>query len=322
MGSDGDFSFPVIDFSDPDLKPGTTTWDLVKSQVHKAAEEYGCFQAFFNKIPQELQKGMNGALEEMFQLPEEIKKCNVSEKPFHGYLGSSSSIYESLAIDEPDIFNKVENFTNVLWPEGNTNFSNVVHSFSHAVVELDQTIRRMILEGLGVEKYADEHINSAKYLLRVSKYEAPRTTDKKIGLSAHTDTNFITILCQNQVNGLEIQTKNGDWIPVQYSADSFFVLVGEAFRAWVNNRVYSPYHRVMIAGDSKRYSGVMFSMPKENDIIKAIEELVDEEHPLVYKPFCYGEYLKQRLAYRYADRFAEGVLRNIIAPPLKEYFGV
>lgn len=99
------------------------------------------------------------------------------------------------------------------------------------MVELDQTVRRMIVESLNVEKYLDEHMNSTYNLLRVAKYEAPQTTEKKTGLMAHTDKNIISIIYQNEVDGLEIQTRDGDWIPVKFSPDSFFIIMGESFQA-------------------------------------------------------------------------------------------
>lgn len=86
----------------------------------------------------------------------------------------------------------------------------------------------MILESLGVEKYLDEHMNSTKYLLRVMKYAGPQTTDDKIGLSPHTDKIFITILCQNGVHGLQVQTKDGKWLSARPSPNSFVVMIGDS----------------------------------------------------------------------------------------------
>ncbi|XP_037495446.1 probable 2-oxoglutarate-dependent dioxygenase AOP1 isoform X3 [Jatropha curcas] len=313
--NNGSVSLPVIDFSNSDLKPGNPTWDSLKFQVRKAAEEYGCCEALFNKIPQDLQKSMNEASEELFQLPLETKQLNVSEKPFHGYFGSSSSspLHESFSVVEPDIYNKVETtFTNLLYPRGTIELSKILHSFSEKVLELDQMIRRMIVESFGVGKYLDDHMNSTYYILRLTKYKAPETTEKVTGLKAHTDKNIISILYQNQVEGLEIQTRNGYWIPIKFSPHSFLILIGESLNAWTNGRLCSPYHRVMLSGNKPRYSASFFSVPKDGYIIKALEELVDEDHPLLYKPFDYSDYLKRR--------FADDVKIKSV-PPLKSYFG-
>ncbi|CAI0422551.1 unnamed protein product [Linum tenue] len=48
----------------------------------------------------------------------------------------------------------------------------------------------------------------------------------------------------------------------------------------------------MMSGNEARYSLGLFSIPRAGYIIKAPEEVVDEEHPLVFKPFDHVEFLK------------------------------
>lgn len=86
----------------------------------------------------------------------------------------------------------------------------------------------MIVKSFDLEKYMDEHMNSTNYLLRVMKYTGPQTAETKLGLNAHTDKNIVTILYQNQISGLEVQTKNGEWIQVKPSPDSFIAMIGDS----------------------------------------------------------------------------------------------
>ncbi|KAF9597936.1 hypothetical protein IFM89_022754 [Coptis chinensis] len=72
----------------------------------------------------------------------------------------------------------MERFTNMMWPQGNPRVSEAIHSYAKQIVELDQLLRRMILESMVVER-------------------------------ANTDMNLVTILSKNQVQGLEITTKDG-----------------------------------------------------------------------------------------------------------------
>ncbi|CAN4100188.1 unnamed protein product [Withania somnifera] len=148
----------------------------------------------------------------------------------------------------------------------------------------------MILESLGVEKYVDEHMNSTNYLLRVMKYKAPQSSETELGFSAHTDKNIITILYQNQVNGLQVLTKDGQWIDVEPTPETFTVLIGDSLQAWANGRLHAAYHKVMMRGNEARYSVGLFSIPKAGYMIEAPKELVDEEHPLLFKPFDPLEY--------------------------------
>ncbi|CAI0422549.1 unnamed protein product [Linum tenue] len=285
MGSESYPKLPFLDFSKPELtKPGTPQWESLKSQVREALEEYGCFEASFDKISVEIRTAVFESLEELFDLPLQTKLRNVSKKPFHGYVGQypQAPLYESMGIDDADALEKVETLTKT-WPQGNPSFR---------LSEFDQTVRKMIVESFGLEKYMDEHIDSTNYLLRVMKYKGPQTPDTKIGLYAHTDKNIVTILYQNQVEGLEVQTKDGGWIKFQPSPNSFIVMIGDSLNAWLNGRLHSAFHRVMMSGNEARYSLGLFSIPRAGYIIKAPEEVVDEEHPLVFKPFDHVEFLK------------------------------
>ncbi|CAN8303432.1 unnamed protein product [Cochlearia groenlandica] len=60
---------PVIDFTNPNLKPGTVEWDLVRGDVRKSLEEYGCFEALFDKVPNKLRKAIFNVSKEAFELP-------------------------------------------------------------------------------------------------------------------------------------------------------------------------------------------------------------------------------------------------------------
>ncbi|KAL6137683.1 hypothetical protein ACLB2K_062972 [Fragaria x ananassa] len=293
MGSETPIKLPTIDFSMPNLKPGTTEWDSVRAQVRFALEEYGCFEALFNKVPLDVRKAIFEATEELFDLPLQTKLRNVSQKPFHGYIGQYPMVplYESMGIDEANVYGQVQSFTHTLWPQQNPNFSKTVHSFSEKLSELDQIIRRMVLESLGLEKYLEEHIGSTNYLLRLMKYKGPQTNKTKLGIKSHTDKNIVTILYQNQVHGLQIQTKDGEWINVKPLPESFIAMIGDSLYAWTNGRLHPPHHRVMMTGNEDRYSTGLFSIPKAGYIIKAPGEVVDEEHPLLFKPFDHVEFL-------------------------------
>jgi len=60
------------------------------------------------------------------------------------------------------------------------------------------------------------------------KYKGPQTSDTKLGLSTHSDKNVVTILYQNQVEGLEVMTKDGKWISYKPSSGSFVAMIGDS----------------------------------------------------------------------------------------------
>ncbi|OWM82291.1 hypothetical protein CDL15_Pgr001865 [Punica granatum] len=287
---------PFIDFNmgGDKLGPDCPEWTDLKVQVKRALEEFGCFEAHFGEVPKDLQKKMIGSLQEVFELSLEIKQRNISRRPFHGYMGQMPQLplYESMGIDDANVHEKVDEVVSTLWPQGHPTFSKTTHSYSEKLLTLDQIIRRMILESLGLENHLEEHLSSAYYLLRLNKYKKPPTAEAKSGINAHTDKSMLTILYQDQVGGLEVETKDGEWIGIKPSPESFIVMVGDSLYAWTNGRLRSPYHRVMISGSEARYSVGLFSMPKAGYIIKAPDKMVDEEHPLLFEPFDYYELIK------------------------------
>lgn len=90
-------------------------------------------------------------------------------------------------------------------------------------------MKRMVFEILDLEKYFAEQMKSTSFLLKVMRYRAPEPNESDIGLHTHTDTNIMTILHQDEIGGLEIQTKNDKWIQVKVSPNSFVVVAGETF---------------------------------------------------------------------------------------------
>jgi len=113
-------SLPIIDFSNPDLKPETPEWDLVRSQVRKALEEYGCFEALFDGASMELRKALFESSKEVFDLPLETKLSTKTDVHYEGYLTIPRvPIQEGMGFYGIDNPNVVNDLTHKLWPQGN-----------------------------------------------------------------------------------------------------------------------------------------------------------------------------------------------------------
>ncbi|CAN4098374.1 unnamed protein product [Withania somnifera] len=166
--------------------------------------------------------------------------------------------------------------------------------FSKIVAELDKKVVRMLFESYGIAKNYEWYLESATYLLRYLKYDVPKTKETSLVFPPHTDKTFTTILYPNHVSGLEVQTRDGQWITPEFPQSSFVVMAGEACRGWSNDRVLTPIHKVImdINGTETRYTVGLFTFIKDGKIIEVAEELVDEEHPLKFKPFLHLDLIK------------------------------
>ncbi|KAI3857608.1 hypothetical protein MKW98_028872 [Papaver atlanticum] len=292
-----------IDFSkDPkDLIEGSEGWKKLCIQVREACANYGGFRVVYDRVPDVLHEEMLKGLKELFDLPDEIKMKN-SGSVHHGYLGKfeGQPLYESLGIHNAPILEQAQDFTDLLWPNGNPAFCQTLNSMSKMMQELEGLVRKMIFESLGVKHYYDSHIKDNDYLFRVMKYSAPFSDDWTLGLSPHTDQDLITILYEDR-QGLEILSKEGQWLQVVQQPKTFVVMVGKTLMAWSNGRMHAPKHRVMVKGEKDRYSYGLFVCLKEGVIVETPTELVDKDHPLLFRPFNYRDYIQYLRANFYLD---------------------
>ncbi|KAK8305704.1 hypothetical protein V6Z12_D03G079100 [Gossypium hirsutum] len=174
MGLESEMKLPVINFSEENLKPGTSGWASACKDVRRALEEHGCFEAKFDKLPGQLHDAVFATAEELFQLPTEVKMRNTSDMPFFGYFGQYKTVplYESLAIDHPTSLDGTQRFTNLMWPAGNDRFRESAQRYSEVVAELHRTVMRMLFESYGVGNCYDYYIKITRYLLRYLRYSA------------------------------------------------------------------------------------------------------------------------------------------------------
>ncbi|KZV43182.1 hypothetical protein F511_23658 [Dorcoceras hygrometricum] len=269
---------PIIHFSEESIKPGSASWLSTSKDVVRALEDYGCFVATYTKFSQELHKQIFNESKELFDLPTDIKMLNTSTTPSHGYVGQVPLIplYEGLGIENSTTREGVESKSSL--------------EYSKTVAELDQIVMSMVSEEYGVEKSYKSLLDSASYLLKFIKYRGPNENETNLGIVPHTDKSFTSILHQKQVKGLEIETKQGEWIVVDPSPSTFIVMAGDACMAWTNGRIKPSVHRVIMKGSEERYSLGVFSFIKDVKI-QVPEELVDAQNPLQFTPFDHYKFI-------------------------------
>ncbi|XP_037491297.1 probable 2-oxoglutarate-dependent dioxygenase AOP1 [Jatropha curcas] len=211
-----------------------------------------------------------------------VSKCKDVLKALEEY-GCFVAVYESMAITRAETLEGIQDFTKTMWPNGNNNFCKIVHSYTKTVEELHKMVVKMIFDGYGMEKYYESHMESTTYFSRFLNYIVPQENETKQGLHPHMDKSFLTILHQNDVSALQIKPKNGEWLDVHLASSDFLVLAGEGIMGWSNDRIDGCDHRVTIKSKEKRLSVGLFSFVK--GIMQVPEEFVDDDHPLMYKPF-------------------------------------
>lgn len=92
---------------------------------------------------------------------------------------------------------------------------------------------KMIVEGYGLPQHyiSDVENMQSSSNSRLIKYKVPKSNnDFNTALLSHTDKNALTILCQNEVQGLQVLSKTGKWIKLEIPQDGFVVIVGDTLK--------------------------------------------------------------------------------------------
>ncbi|KAH9298858.1 hypothetical protein KI387_030540 [Taxus chinensis] len=289
MAADSDCEqVPVIDLSL--LKYGLDHHDseITYTKVRKACEEWGCFQVVNHEIEEEIIHQMDSAVRDTFALSKETKQeCNSVVGWNVGYFTDMPSLpfYESIRVPGAPDPAAIQKFSDHLWPQGNPKICKIIEDYTSRVEELTINIIKIILRSFGVAHY----YSTCQFegILRMCFCSSPAR--EKGGCHSHTDQSCVTVMYQDNTGGLQVESKAGKWADVKPAPNSFFVFTGDSFKAWSNGRVHSVRHRV-VCENSSRVSVPYFYFFSDQTLIDAPPELVDDEHPRLYKPFAYGDY--------------------------------
>ena len=306
-------TIPVVDLSDftggdPELK------ESFVQHLGKAFEDVGFVAVKNHGIPDELIAGLYQYVQEFFSLPSDKKRAYEIPE-LAGQRGYTSFGKEhAKGSDAPDLkeffqYGQIVPENHPLKPEypGNVSvaeisgFNETLFKAYRAFEKSGKSLLQAIALYLGLdEHYFDNQVEEGNSILRAIHYP-PITTEPKSAIRAeqHEDINLITLLVGASAGGLEILTKQNEWIPVTSLPEQIVVNVGDMLQRLTNNQLKSTTHRVVNPPrelwHTSRFSIPFFLHPKSAMDLSALENCVDENHPKVFEDITAGEYLDERL---------------------------
>lgn len=302
-------SVDLADFLSGDLK----SKEAFVQELGKAYEEVGFVAVKNHGVPDELIADLYKYVQEFFSLPLQQKKAYEIPE-LAGQRGYTSFGKEhAKGSDAPDLkeffqygqtprdnYKEEEYPPNVIVKQVdgfNKTFAGAYRAFERSGTALLQAIALYLNLD---EHYFDEFIYNGNSILRAIHYP-PITHEPKSAIRAeqHEDINLITLLVGASADGLQILTKQQEWVGVTSLPDQIVVNVGDMLQRFTNNKLRSTTHRVVNPQrelwHTSRFSIPFFLHPKSSMSLRCLDQCIDEQHFKVYEDATAGEYLDERL---------------------------
>ena len=305
-------SIPVVDLADFTGGDPERKMKFVK-EIGEAYEDVGFVAVKNHGLPQDLIDDLYKYVQKFFSLPLEQKK-GYEIPELAGQRGYTSFGKEHAKGSEaPDLkeffqYGQVpqDNFDEEEYP-ANVRINEVQEfngTFERAYRNFEKS-GKAILSALAIylgldENYFDKFVDNGNSILRAIHYP-PITQEPKSAIRAeqHEDINLITLLVGASADGLQVLSKQGEWVNVTSDPDTIVVNVGDMLQRFTNNKLRSTTHRVVNPPrelwHTSRFSIPFFLHPKSSMSLRCLDSCIDNDHPKAYEDATAGEYLDERL---------------------------
>lgn len=245
-------------------------------------------------ISKELVDNMYSSMYNFFNLQNEIKMQyhykNVCGQYGYTPLGQEHA-KESIIPDNKEFIQFKNNSPVIPYFDGITdifkNFENCATKILSAIaIYLDLPIN-----------YFEDMLIDGESVLRCLHYP-PTNNPDSIRASEHEDINLITLLVGASATGLQILTKNNEWIAITPPSDTIVVNIGDMLQRLTNGNLKSTTHRVISDIESinkSRYSMPFFMHPNSKTSLNCIKSCITNNNPKSYEDITAGTFLNQRL---------------------------
>ena len=275
----------------------------VARAVNAACADIGFFTIAGHRVPEALVARMLETSRAFFDLPAVEKEAVKRPRPeqSRGYiaLGDENLSYsrgDATTTDRrPEAY---PSFAPNRWPARPADFRAVWTQYYRAMEQLAARIMRIFAVALDLREdffrdKTDRHISGIRANHYPEQVEAPRPGQIRAG--AHTDYGAVTILLPENVPGLQVLDRQGEWVDVTAPPGAFVCNIGDLMQHWTNDRWVSTMHRVVnppreAAAGNRRLSIPFFHQPNYDALIECLPSCCGPDNPPRYEPVTSGQH--------------------------------
>ncbi|KOM31828.1 hypothetical protein LR48_Vigan01g138400 [Vigna angularis] len=149
--------------------------------------------------------------------------------------------------------------------------------------------------GLEAKRFEEFFKRDQTSFLRLNHYPPCPNPHLALGVGRHKDPGALTILTQDEVEGLEVKHKaHEEWIRIKPIPNAYIINLGDIVQVWSNDAFESPEHRVVVNSEKERFSIPFFFFPAQETDVKPLEELINDQNPSKYRSYKWGKFLVHR----------------------------
>ena len=188
-----------------------------------------------------------------------------------------------------------------VWPKEVTEFRETFLELYDAFDAAGAKVLRAIADYLEIDRdWFLDSVREGNSVMRLLHYPPQNEpTGEHIRAGAHEDINTITLLLGAEEAGLQLQTKEGEWMDVRPKPGELVINIGDMLQRLTNGKLRSTSHRVINPAPDRasraRYSMPFFLHFRPDFVIEALPSTVPEGEEPQWEPISSHDYLMERL---------------------------
>ena len=316
-------SVPIVDVA-PLFGGSDAAARAVAAEIRRASIEVGFFYVRGHNVPLDLMRAMLMGAKYFFSLPGERKRAIKVNNAHRGYVPFAQTtlgraykpdLKESLNFAFPfkpgDPY--LEGGKPLIglnqWPADEPVLQRIAEDYYAGVFELGQKLLEGFALALDVERGVFRDLYRHPLVrARLVHYPPQGALDNEgqFGAAPHTDWGCITVLWQDDVGGLQVRNRSGQWIDAPPIEGTFVINIGDMLERWSNDLFVSTPHRVVNSSGRERYSIPIFYDPDFETVVECLPNCSGPANPPKYPRTVAGEYITAQYDKAYAYRQKAG----------------